>query len=566
VGAGATTGAGGPVGTAAAGDGATQRGVQNPQTLTHTPNNQPLHLNPAAFAQPPTSQNAPVLPTPGEALGLLNPPVSFQDLGRQHVLVGQQDELRRLMIRQEEMQKHLQAELDLIKNNTASKDTEMRQLQTSMGQMQNENERLKDENESKYGQRQVDLVEQYYMDVLGSSPSTNLAVNSNERPRLPTAQIPSTCSLLDLNDAPPSQPALEGTLVLLQTMYARPLEFSDYTQVTDLFGTRPTTRLSREVSPFTSLGLDLSNVEHVFLSECYLKFHTDPSFCPNGVMDTNSTVVSLPPEKAFPPRASVLKQIPRKFRKMFLTQEGTSQVSSIGNRNLNLKEGGGLTASDKLPTAVHTLLNRFLSGSAYKNPAVPMSSQFLTFLQHGLISLDDVLLRYESPVYKACPLRVRTYKNGKREVLKNTEHPIYDKWDSLLRRTQFDDSYATTGVTFLWKGFYLPRGKVNSIKDKYAFFAFVYWTDLVLGALPLWSLPMSSHFQLDRKDPLRHYTLDNIRWLNKSDNVANKPSNGKQSGTFFKSTKDVVRLLHNCERANILQIKMLAALTKGYGT
>jgi hypothetical protein len=65
---------------------------------------------------------------------------------------------------------------------------------------------------------------------------------------------------------------------------------------------------------------------------------------------------------------------------------------------------------------------------------------------------------------------------------------------------------------------------------------------------------------------MRHYTLDNVRWLGKSDNVANKPSNGKASNSFFKSTKDVVRLLHNCERANILQMEMLSALTKGYGT
>lgn len=90
--------------------------------------------------------------------------------------------------------------------------------------------------------------------------------------------------------------------------------------------------------------------------------------------------------------------------------------------------------------------------------------------------------------------------------------------------------------------------------------------DLFLGALPLWPLDMSSQFQLDRKDPMRHYTIDNVRWLNKSDNVANKPLSGKQNGSLFKSTKDVVRLLHSCERANILMMEMLGALSKGYGT
>jgi hypothetical protein len=65
---------------------------------------------------------------------------------------------------------------------------------------------------------------------------------------------------------------------------------------------------------------------------------------------------------------------------------------------------------------------------------------------------------------------------------------------------------------------------------------------------------------------MRHYTLNNIRWLNKSDNVANKPSNGRENGSLFKNTKDVVRLLHSCERANIVTMEILGALSKGYGT
>jgi hypothetical protein len=65
---------------------------------------------------------------------------------------------------------------------------------------------------------------------------------------------------------------------------------------------------------------------------------------------------------------------------------------------------------------------------------------------------------------------------------------------------------------------------------------------------------------------MRHYTTDNVRWLEKSDNVANKLSHGKDKGTFFESTKDVVRLLHSCERANVLSMEILGALTKGYGT
>jgi hypothetical protein len=90
--------------------------------------------------------------------------------------------------------------------------------------------------------------------------------------------------------------------------------------------------------------------------------------------------------------------------------------------------------------------------------------------------------------------------------------------------------------------------------------------DLFLGALPLWPLDTSSNFQLDRKDPMRHYTLDNVRWLNKPDNVANKPSTGAHSKSDFNKGKDVVKLLHNCERSQNTLVQMLAALTKGFGT
>jgi hypothetical protein len=135
--------------------------------------------------------------------------------------------------------------------------------------------------------------------------------------------------------------------------------------------------------------------------------------------------------------------------------------------------------------------------------------QFVSYLQNGLTNLDAVLLKYLSPVYKACPLKIRSYKNGRKEVVKNTHHPVHKKWDSLISRIHFDKAYATTRLTFPWKGFYLPGGRISNHRDKYAFFAFAYSMDLFLGSLPLWPLHASSQFQLDRKDPLRHYTIDN---------------------------------------------------------
>jgi hypothetical protein len=132
-----------------------------------------------------------------------------------------------------------------------------------------------------------------------------------------------------------------------------------------------------------------------------------------------------------------------------------------------------------------------------------------------------------------CPLKVREFKNGRKEIIKNKDHPVYEKWDALISRIHFSPAYATTRLTFPWKGFYLPAGNISNHRDKYAFFAFVYATHLTLGALSLWPLDASSRYQLDQKDPLRHYTLDNVKWLERSDNMANKPSFGKDKGTYI---------------------------------
>jgi hypothetical protein len=65
-----------------------------------------------------------------------------------------------------------------------------------------------------------------------------------------------------------------------------------------------------------------------------------------------------------------------------------------------------------------------------RTPSVSLLPQFIQYIQNGLTELDEALLTYISPVYKSCPFKVRSYLNGKRLVVKNTEHPLYDKWDS----------------------------------------------------------------------------------------------------------------------------------------
>jgi hypothetical protein len=92
------------------------------------------------------------------------------------------------------------------------------------------------------------------------------------------------------------------------------------------------------------------DAEHAFFIRCYLRCHTDPSFCSDGVLDNASSVVTVPPGDAVLPRASVLKYTSKHFRKMFLAQKASITVSDIGNASLNLKDGGGLTASEQLST------------------------------------------------------------------------------------------------------------------------------------------------------------------------------------------------------------------------
>lgn len=207
-------------------------------------------------------------------------------------------------------------EFETFRRQSAAKEDEVRQLQvSSMGDMHiNENERLKSENESKSESTHTDLFDQYYNDVF--------------------AQASDTRNLLDLDSAPPSEKALEGTLITLATHSAKPLEFSGNTKVIDLINDRPSTRLSNDVANLSVLGLNTINPGHAFFAECYMKFPADPSFCKDGIMDNTSTVVSLPPDGAFPARASIIKKIPRNFRNVFSYQQGSLRVSKTADRGL----------------------------------------------------------------------------------------------------------------------------------------------------------------------------------------------------------------------------------------
>lgn len=454
----------------------------NHASVTPVQQNPAVPVNPTPTANPANPVNAPQgKPNPTEPTPGTNPPVNFQTLVQENNRQGHEDEMRRLAL----LTQGLQTDMEKLKQTQQEKDDQMRSLQTAMGTLQAANQTLQEENESK-----LSLLDSYYQTIFAQSSKARL--------------------LLDLNISAPSEKALEGLLVIIATMYCRPRELDGNHTILDLFESRPITRFSAEVSSLQSLGLNRRNDEHAFFLTCYMHFPVDSSFVTNGVVTHASAVVSLPPGGACPPRASVLKKAPKRFRKLFFSQSESRSVTTVPNSDLNLSQTGGLSQRETLPPQIHHLITRFSYQETYKNPNVPLISQFVMFKQNELHQLDSCLLKYQSPVYKSYPLKLREYKNGRSEVVKNTDHPAYDKWESLINRVHFDPAYATTRLTFGWKGFYLPKGKISSQRDKYAFFTFAYVTDLFLGALPLWPLDASSQFQLDRKDPLRHYTIDNV--------------------------------------------------------
>jgi hypothetical protein len=164
-----------------------------------------------------------------------------------------------------------------------------------------------------------------------------------------------------------------------------------------------------------------------------------------------------------------------------------------------------------------------MPANMYVNNDVSVLQQAATFLQHGLENLNEALLNYYSPIYEQPILLPQKTKKCMRAVI-NRDHPLYDKWLYLLSRIfSAESGYCTTQLTFPWRGFYLPS-KTNG-KDKYAWCSFVMCMDLFLGPIPGYpNIDTYSLYQLDRVDFNRHYTIDNVKWMDKANNIANKPA------------------------------------------
>jgi hypothetical protein len=262
------------------------------------------------------------------------PPVHFENLIQENNQVGQRDEMARIYLMTESLKQDMENFKRQAAEKEAAKDMEVRTLQEAMGAMQDENLQLKQENESK-----PSVLDSYDKTVFENPSNTNALVN--------------------LNVTPPSELAVEGALVILSTMYVRPVEFEGATNVIDFFTDRPSSKFSDQMATLTSLGLTVDHPEHAFFLRCYMRYPTDPSFCQNRSLDSAASVVTLPPGGAVAPRASVLKHTPRKFRKIFLAQQASQQVTETANASLSIASGGGLSEKETLPSEVHVLLARF---------------------------------------------------------------------------------------------------------------------------------------------------------------------------------------------------------------
>lgn len=130
-----------------------------------------------------------------------SPPVHFKNLVKENEATGQNDELERIYALTESLKSDLDAFKKQASEKEMAKEQEVRQLQDTMGTMRAENTQLREENESK-----PSMLDEYYEDVLEDPSSTR--------------------SLIDREKNPPSEIAIEGTLVVPKTMISRPVEFN----------------------------------------------------------------------------------------------------------------------------------------------------------------------------------------------------------------------------------------------------------------------------------------------------------------------------------------------------
>jgi hypothetical protein len=348
-------------------------------------------------------------------------------------------------------------------------------------------------------------------------------------------------------------PAAAGTIQspLLQraflVFYSPPYELAAQVSL-DLYTNPPKTSHSSRTLTFEEIGMHPDNADHSFFLQCYAQIPAEKGFCADGVFKPPSSYASLTDTGSQTPRYSVLKNMPASHLKAFLTQtrDGHPLVSSVKNRDLTIQNGLKETS---LPKALTDLVNS-MQANMYVNNDVSTLQQAATFLQHGLKDLNEALLNYYSPIYEHPILLPQKTKKCMRAVI-NRDHPLYDKWLNLLSRIfSAESGYCTTRLMFPWRGFYLPN-KTNG-NDKYAWCSFVMCMDLFLGPIPGYpDIDTYSLYQLDRVNSNRHYTIDNVRWMDKANNIANKPA-GVDDGSHTQKQRKAQRKARAVEKSTEL--------------
>ena len=145
--------------------------------------------------------------------------------------------------------------------------------------------------------------------------------------------------------------------------------------------------------------------------------------------------------------------------------------------------------------------------------------------------LDRILMQYTSPsgipnMSGFKPLV--PYGNNPNAARINRQHPYFGNCKNMLYRVH-DPHSAHKHVHFdpAFIGTYFPSH--SNRWDKYAWFAYVYIVDVLLGPKPF-STPGASDFEfdeashalcVDRRDTTRHYTAYNMRWLPDAENASN---------------------------------------------
>lgn len=132
---------------------------------------------------------------------------------------------------------------------------------------------------------------------------------------------------------------------------------------------------------------------------------------------------------AHPPRAAILKKQPREFIELFTQTDAGPRVSFASNWALPADCDVQSLGISKVPHSVFKLIDEFIQApDVYINPQIPLIQQISIWLQIELKELDEVLVRYVSPIYNEPVFKQRTIQRTCIvKIEKNTQHPPHDK-------------------------------------------------------------------------------------------------------------------------------------------